>query len=495
MVSKKKLVIILMFICIHLNSSIIFKTNINTDLQNNVNDKTDKSGIFKSTLPKQSGQNKIIGNIFSNITNISRNCYINRDNLILNEQPKLYLGNWSLTYSQLRFENITALNHTRIIEANPNDVYINSDPTPLYLFQKFSIRLNQYVHNVSIFIQDLFNPMLFNDENSWEVAILNCSNDGFPNETIGKLQKPHPTTIFAHWSLFDFRNSGIGPIFLNVSNTNFTVEENGSSRYWYAIRIKVPPNDTSSGGGPKFIYHNNSNITSKIGIGIGFSTLKPSDINMQVQIENENHRISDLDFQTGIWSSNISNGNTTNEYFQFNISSTWHSVPFDVIGNHSIEHSNEFNCSYKIDYSKNEILWNVSTIIYHFGQNLGDIINYSKGFQLNVPNKWSLIQICNNSDYHFTSNGGWNWSIEVIDIQKSFTFKNVTEGSYSLIFLEFFQTSSSGNNDKNEETEKNPEIVFVITIIVLSSSILLAVGAISYFMKIKKMRTLGADKL
>ncbi len=289
--------------------------------------------------------------------------------------------------------------------------------------------------------------------------------------------------------MFDFRDSGVGPIYLNISNTNFTVDENGSFKYWYAIRIKVPPNDTSSGGGPKYVYHNNGNITSKIGIGIDFSTLKPSDINMQMQIENENHTISDLDFQTGFWASNISNGNPIDGFYQFNINSIWSSISFDVIGNYSIEHYHEFNCSYIIDNNKNEIIWNVSTTFDHFGQNFGALINHSRGFQLSVPIEWNLFQICNNSNsiYPFTANGGWNWSIDVINLYKSITFRNVTEGSYSLIFLESFQTRSLEDKDKNKDTEKNLETEFIIVIIVLSSSILLLVGVITYLTKTKKI--------
>ncbi len=87
------------------------------------------------------------------------------------------------------------MNHTRNIETIINDFYINSDPNPLYLYQKFSVRLSQYVHNISIFIRDNINENLYSEENSWEIAILNCSNDlfGTPNETIQEsLMAPHP---------------------------------------------------------------------------------------------------------------------------------------------------------------------------------------------------------------------------------------------------------------------------------------------------------------
>ncbi len=154
------------------------------------------------------------------------------------------------------FENITAINYTKNIENNPTE-FVYSEDKPLYIYQKFSVEINQYINDVSIFIQDIINAYNYTDENSWEVAILNCSDDlhGTPNSTLGTLQKPHPDNIVAHWEVFDFLNSGIGPILLDTSNTYHTVEH-GLDKYWFAIRIKVPPDDTLYGGGPKFLYLN-----------------------------------------------------------------------------------------------------------------------------------------------------------------------------------------------------------------------------------------------
>ncbi|MFX1315169.1 MAG: hypothetical protein ACFE9T_04850 [Promethearchaeota archaeon] len=196
------------------------------------------------------------GKIFSNITRIYKNCYINRQNPSLNNQPKVFLPNYNISHARMIFENITVINYTKNIEDNPTE-FIYSESKPLYIYQKFYVEIDQYINNVSIFIQDIIDIYNYTDENSWEVAILNCSDDvnGTPNSTIGVLQKQHPDNIAAHWEVFDFINSDVGPIFLDTSKTYHTIEP-GLDKYWFAIRIKIPPDDTVYGGGPKFLYLN-----------------------------------------------------------------------------------------------------------------------------------------------------------------------------------------------------------------------------------------------
>jgi len=197
------------------------------------------------------------GKIFSNITASNINCFINRYQPNLNEQPNLYLNDWNITYASMAFENIKTKNYTKDIETDTTDFIYSSLHGPIYFYQKFSVELSQFVNNVSIFMQDINNPTEYTDENSWNVAIVNCSNDnlGTPNqnETLGVLQKPHPIVYAAHWEEFDFKSSGIGPIYLDTSKTNWTIEE-GSKKYWFALRIKIPPEDSQAGGGPKFLY-------------------------------------------------------------------------------------------------------------------------------------------------------------------------------------------------------------------------------------------------
>ncbi|MFX1480214.1 MAG: Ig-like domain-containing protein [Promethearchaeota archaeon] len=213
------------------------------------------------------------GKIFSNTTLINTNCYINRELPGLNTQPEIYIPYYNISHAKMSFENITAINYTRYIEEDFSEFITSSEEGPKYIFQKFSVEIDQYINNVSVLIQDINNPVSFTDENSWEITIVNCTNTGTPNteETLGILVKPHPLVYAAHWEVFDFKNSGLGPIYLDTSNTNMTIEH-GTEKYWFAFRIKIPQDDTSSGGGPKFLYFNpDGEDANNIGEGATFA--------------------------------------------------------------------------------------------------------------------------------------------------------------------------------------------------------------------------------
>lgn len=196
------------------------------------------------------------GKVFTNVTSISPNRYINREQPNLNVQPNIYIPNYNLSYAKMYFENITAMNYTKELEVDPTQFISSSDESPLYIYQKFSVQLSQSINNISIFIQDIVNTYNYTDENSWEIAIINCTSDGTPNnETLGQVTNPHPLNMAAHWEYFDFLHSEHGAVFLNISETYYT-NENGYDKYWFAFRIKIPPDDQVYGGGPKFLYFN-----------------------------------------------------------------------------------------------------------------------------------------------------------------------------------------------------------------------------------------------
>jgi len=196
------------------------------------------------------------GKVFTNVTSISPNCYINREQPNLNVQPSIYIPNYNLSYAKMYFENLTAMNYTKEVEVDPTQFISSSVEEPLYIYQKFSVELSQFINNISIFIQDIVNTYNFTDENSWEIAIVNCTSDGTPNnETIGQVTNPHPLNMAAHWEIFDFLDSEQGAVFLNISET-YNTNENGQDKYWFAFRIKIPPDDHVYGGGPKFLYFN-----------------------------------------------------------------------------------------------------------------------------------------------------------------------------------------------------------------------------------------------
>ena len=160
------------------------------------------------------------GKVFDTLNPSSQDCYVNRYQPSLNTQPSVYMPDYSLSNADIHFSNIIAINYTNEIETKAAEFIASSSLGPLYAYQKFWVEIDQYVNNASIFIQDINNPYSYTDDNAWEVAITNCTNDGTPNATLGALKKPHPLNMAAHWELFDFINSKTGPIYLNTSNTN-----------------------------------------------------------------------------------------------------------------------------------------------------------------------------------------------------------------------------------------------------------------------------------
>jgi len=162
------------------------------------------------------------GKIFSDVSLSCPNCIINRYDSRLNQQPNINLQDWNLTHALMYFENIKAINYTRDIETDTNEFIESDKDNATYVYQKFSVEISQYINNVSLFIQDICDLENYNDENSWEIVILNCSNDiyGTPNATLSVLQNSHPTNIAAHWEIFNFFKSENGPVFLNISRTN-----------------------------------------------------------------------------------------------------------------------------------------------------------------------------------------------------------------------------------------------------------------------------------
>ncbi|MHA1274410.1 MAG: hypothetical protein ACTSQS_13385 [Promethearchaeota archaeon] len=217
-----------------------------------------------------------IGKTFSNVSIKNKDNQIYRTEPTLNDPPTLYLSDWNLTYASLHFENLTAVNYTWSLEPEGEQFMYGSDEYPIYIYQKFSVDISQYVNNVSIFIQDINDQYNYTEENSWELSILNCSNDkyGTPDTVLGTVQKVHPFVFAAHWETFDFKNSINGPVFLNISKTNYTINKDGKKKYWFAFRIKVPPEDV----GPKFIYFNIDNEQNPNDIGQGETFVEKKDM-------------------------------------------------------------------------------------------------------------------------------------------------------------------------------------------------------------------------
>ncbi len=206
------------------------------------------------------------GKVFSSGTFSSQNCYINNEQPALNIRPSIYEPNFYMSYALMNINNLEAVNYTKEIESSFTEFIENDKNEEMYVFQKFAIQISQYINNVSILIRDEYQGHLdtppeaiYTYTNQWEVAIVNCSDDGYktPNHdtTLGSLRIKHEDTVELHWEVFNFKNEGDGPIFLNINKTAST-KVNEIEKYWFALRIRIPPNDESQGGGIKKLSFN-----------------------------------------------------------------------------------------------------------------------------------------------------------------------------------------------------------------------------------------------
>ncbi|MHA2123379.1 MAG: hypothetical protein ACW990_19445, partial [Promethearchaeota archaeon] len=75
-----------------------------------------------------------------------------------------------------------------------------------------------------------------------------------------------------------------------------------------------------------------SDIASSIGLGLNNDTLNPSDINLQ----NFGSDVIDGGIRKGTWEADIDNADISQGYFEFNVTSLWHSIRFDVDGTYEL---------------------------------------------------------------------------------------------------------------------------------------------------------------
>ncbi|MHA2248693.1 MAG: hypothetical protein ACXADY_27355, partial [Candidatus Hodarchaeales archaeon] len=184
-----------------------------------------------------------------------------------------------------------------------------------------------------------------------------------------------------------------------------------------------------------------SDIASKIGFGLNSNSLKPSDI----QLENFGTVISD----NRMWEMDIIDGEPIQGFFEFNVTSIWPEVKFDVQGIYTIENSQHMDWEYILDFNQQDILWNVTTDInyYSYYQNIPN----SRGTQFSVPIDWNLLEVVNYSNSPPLNNGGWYWAIQSKNPFKIVTISNISNGIWKIrmnssktsLFLSINSTSNT----------------------------------------------------
>jgi len=122
--------------------------------------------------------------------------------------------------------------------------------------------------------------------------------------------------------------------FLNESNNNLmrfrlrfqTNETEGDSGWGFTVAIEE--------FSVRFQLDNavSSDILTKVGLGLNSDLLEPVDI----QMKNLGLNITNMDNQTGLWDEDVPEGIPNQGIFEFNITSLWNEIRFDVSGTYEI---------------------------------------------------------------------------------------------------------------------------------------------------------------
>ena len=152
---NKNLICVLIILFLNLSMFIV-----GSGLLNNEDTNPETENNLKTSSNGQEGK------IFSTITRSSQDHYVNRENPVLNNQPKIVLRDYYISHARMNFENIEAENYTKDLETEPSEVILNFEEEPMYIYQKFFVEIDQYVNNLSIFIQDITYGQEYTEENS-----------------------------------------------------------------------------------------------------------------------------------------------------------------------------------------------------------------------------------------------------------------------------------------------------------------------------------------
>jgi len=175
------------------------------------------------------------------------------------------------------------------------------------------------------------------------------------------------------------------------------------------------------------IFH--SDISSKIGLGLDNNKILPSII----QLKNNGIEVKDNGFGKGIWNNQILNGQPIQGFYEFNVTSLYPEIRFNIDGIYQIESSHSCSWAFNLKDEDNQVSWEVSSEVVFYNYPSYSIIDESRSLQITVPNDWSLIEIYNSTERgQRISYGYWDWYNETIGLFKYITVFNISDGKWIL---------------------------------------------------------------
>ncbi|MFW9879605.1 MAG: hypothetical protein ACFFG0_41545, partial [Candidatus Thorarchaeota archaeon] len=213
-----------------------------------------------------------------------------------------------------------------------------------------------------------------------------------------------------------------------------------------------------------------SDIATKIGSGLAVKTLLPTDI----QMKNFGTLVSDVANQTGRWSGNVPGGIPTLGTFEFNITSLWHAITFDLSGSCQI-----YKFEVVIDFKDNfETQYMTGTE--HF------TVEVTDGVDNPLPNLEITFELRNEDDKLVdedtaTTNddGEATGSLELEDIGYGYSIKAIYDkaGIYA-----------EAEDESDEFRVVDDFTVFMDTFLVILPYILIGLAALFAFVALKHQR-------
>ena len=169
-----------------------------------------------------------------------------------------------------------------------------------------------------------------------------------------------------------------------------------------------------------------SDIASTIGLGLRSAFLTPTLIKMQ----NFGTNITNNGYQKGIWDNTISDGVPQQGFYEFNITSIWPEIKFDLVGIYKIERQQAFQWEYQLSETRETILWNISAdFLYYTYYN---VIKESRSLNIIVPSNWKLMEVFNYTNLTPITSGGWYTDNITTGLSQIIFVYNISDGIWKI---------------------------------------------------------------